>query len=87
MFQTDQQDVAEYAGEATNPDGTPYSYYVLIDGVTTRGFEIEAAGAINERWNASFGPIVLIASSYRALNAARPGSRLRLPRSKATWRL
>ena len=55
IFQTNQKDVAEYAGEATNPDGTPYSYYQLIDGTTTRGFEIEAAGAINERWNASFG--------------------------------
>ena len=32
-----------------------YSYYRLIDGTTTRGFELEAAGAINERWNASFG--------------------------------
>lgn len=55
IFQTDQRDVAEYAGDATNPDGTPYSYYTLIDGTTTRGFEVEAAGAINDRWNASFG--------------------------------
>lgn len=55
VFQTDQKDVAEWAGEAEYPDGTPYSYYVLIDGITTRGFEIEAAGAINERWNASIG--------------------------------
>ena len=30
-------------------------YYALIDGTTTRGFELEAAGAINERWNVSFG--------------------------------
>jgi outer-membrane receptor for ferric coprogen and ferric-rhodotorulic acid len=55
VFQTDQKDVAEYAGEATNPDGTPYSYYALIDGITTRGFELEAPGAISERWNASLG--------------------------------
>ena len=31
------------------------SVYELIDGTTTRGFEIEAAGAISERWNASLG--------------------------------
>jgi outer membrane receptor for ferric coprogen and ferric-rhodotorulic acid len=55
VFQTDQRDVAEYAGEGVNPDGTPYSYYDLVDGITTRGFELEAAGAITERWNASFG--------------------------------
>lgn len=55
VFQTDQRDVAEYAGDATTPDGTPYSYYELIDGTTTRGFEVEAAGAINDRWNASLG--------------------------------
>lgn len=55
VFQTDQKDVAEYVGDAVAPDGTPYSYYELIDGTTTRGFELEAAGAINERWNMSFG--------------------------------
>ncbi len=55
VFQTDQRDVAEYAGDAVAPDGTPYSYYELIDGTTTRGFEVEAAGAINDRWNVSFG--------------------------------
>lgn len=55
VFQTDQKDVAEYAGDAVNPDGTPYSYYKLIDGATTRGFELEVAGAINDRWNASLG--------------------------------
>ena len=55
VFQTDQKDVAQYAGEAVGPNGQTYSYYRLIDGTTTRGFEVEAAGAINERWNASFG--------------------------------
>ncbi|MBP7001464.1 TonB-dependent siderophore receptor [Amaricoccus sp.] len=55
VFQTNQKDVAEWAGEAIAPDGAPYSYYELIDGTTTRGFELEAAGAINARWNASFG--------------------------------
>ncbi len=37
------------------PTARPPHYYGLIDGTTTRGFELEAAGAINERWNASFG--------------------------------
>ncbi len=55
VFQTDQKDVAQYAGEAVGPNGQAYSWYELIDGTTTRGFELEAAGAINERWNASFG--------------------------------
>ena len=55
VFQTDKKDVAVVAGEATNPDGTPYTYYKLGDGNTTSGFEVEAAGAINDRWNASFG--------------------------------
>lgn len=54
-FQTQQKDVAEYAGEVINPDGTQRSYYEVVEGTTTRGFEIEAAGAISERWNASLG--------------------------------
>ena len=37
------------------PEQNALRYYELIDGTTTRGFELEAAGAINERWNASFG--------------------------------
>ena len=52
------------ASEATNPDGTPHSDYVLIDGITTRGFELEAAGAINERWNASLGYTYAYSEDY-----------------------
>jgi len=55
IFQTDQKDVAEWAGTVENPDGSLRDYYALIDGTITRGFELEAAGAINERWNASLG--------------------------------
>lgn len=52
IFQTDQKDVAQYVEyiEAENR-----SVYESIDGTTTRGFEVEVAGAINDRWNASAG--------------------------------
>ncbi|PZQ50856.1 MAG: TonB-dependent siderophore receptor [Rhodovulum sulfidophilum] len=52
VFQTDQRDVAEYV--SFDP-ATGRSVYAMIDGTTTRGFELEAAGALSERWNASFG--------------------------------
>lgn len=52
IFQTDQKDVADYVEyiEAENR-----SVYRSIDGTTTRGFEMEVAGAINDRWNVSGG--------------------------------
>ncbi|WP_199258848.1 TonB-dependent siderophore receptor [Paracoccus binzhouensis] len=52
IFQTDQKDVANYLyfDEVLNR-----SIYESIDGTTTRGFELEAAGAINDRWNVSAG--------------------------------
>jgi outer membrane receptor for ferric coprogen and ferric-rhodotorulic acid len=52
VFQTDQQDVANYVDFIEEENR---SVYESIEGTTTRGFEIEAAGAINERWNASLG--------------------------------
>jgi len=52
VFQTEQKDVAEYVAYI---EEERRSVYELIDGVTTQGFEVEAAGAINEQWNASFG--------------------------------
>ena len=52
VFQTEQKDVAEYVAYI---EEERRSVYELIDGMTTRGFEVEAAGAINEQWNASFG--------------------------------
>jgi outer membrane receptor for ferric coprogen and ferric-rhodotorulic acid len=55
VFQTNQEDVAEYQYTIEEPNGTFRDVYGVIDGTTTRGFELEAAGAINERWNASFG--------------------------------
>ncbi|RDD73056.1 TonB-dependent siderophore receptor [Paracoccus versutus] len=52
IFQTDQKDVARYV--TWIPDENR-SVYESIDGTTTRGFELEAAGAINDRWNVSAG--------------------------------
>lgn len=55
LFRTDQKDVAEFVDQYTDPSGRVHNVYRSIDGTTTQGFELEAAGAINERWNASFG--------------------------------
>ena len=52
IFQTNQKDVANYV------DWLPLenrSVYESIDGTKTRGFELELAGAINDRWNISAG--------------------------------
>ncbi|KGJ12177.1 TonB-dependent siderophore receptor [Paracoccus versutus] len=52
IFKTDQKDVANWVGY----DETRLrDIYESIDGTTTRGFELEAAGAINDRWNVSAG--------------------------------
>ena len=52
VFQTDQRDVGEWvAYDAV----AGRDVYRLIDGTRTRGFELEAAGALTERWNASLG--------------------------------
>lgn len=52
IFQTDQKDVADYLywDETLNR-----GVYRNIDGTKTRGFELEAAGAITDRWNVSGG--------------------------------
>ncbi|WP_313350909.1 TonB-dependent siderophore receptor [Paracoccus sp. (in: a-proteobacteria)] len=52
VFYTKQKDVAQYVEyiEAENR-----SVYESIEGTQTRGFELEAAGAINDRWNVSGG--------------------------------
>ena len=52
VFQTDQKDYANYVGFIEEENR---SVYESIDGTTTRGFEIEAAGALSDRWNASLG--------------------------------
>ncbi len=52
VFQTDQKDVAQYVD--FDPEENR-SIYELIDGTKTQGFELEFAGAINDRWNASLG--------------------------------
>ena len=52
IFQTDQKDVAQYLYWIPEENR---SVYESIDGTTTRGFEMEAAGAINDRWNVSAG--------------------------------
>lgn len=52
IFQTDQKDVASYVSWVPEENR---SIYESIDGTTTRGFELEVAGAIDERWNISAG--------------------------------
>lgn len=52
IFQTDQRNVAQYLYWIPEENR---SVYTSIDGTTTRGFELEAAGAINDRWNISAG--------------------------------
>lgn len=52
VFQTDQKDYAQYV--AWIPEENR-SIYESIDGTRTRGFELETAGAITERWNISAG--------------------------------
>ncbi len=55
VFQTDQENVPEYVDQYTDPAGRVHTIYRSIEGTTTRGLELEAAGAISERWNVSFG--------------------------------
>ncbi|HMQ92284.1 MAG TPA: TonB-dependent siderophore receptor [Amaricoccus sp.] len=52
VFWTEQRDVANYLYTIEAEDR---SVYESIEGTTTRGFELEMAGAINERWNVSGG--------------------------------
>ncbi|MFT4012612.1 MAG: TonB-dependent siderophore receptor [Paracoccus sp. (in: a-proteobacteria)] len=52
IFQTDQKDVADYLYWL--PDENR-SVYQSIEGTKTRGFEVEVAGAVNDRWNVSAG--------------------------------
>ncbi len=52
IFQTDQKDVASYVDWIPEENR---SIYESIDGTKTRGFEIEVAGAITDRWNVSAG--------------------------------
>lgn len=52
IFQTDQRDVAEYVDWIPEENR---SVYQSIDGTKTRGFEMELAGALSDRWNLSAG--------------------------------
>ncbi|PZQ48966.1 MAG: TonB-dependent siderophore receptor [Rhodovulum sulfidophilum] len=52
VFQTNQKDVALWVGDIPEENR---SVYEQVDGVDTRGFELELAGAITDRWNASLG--------------------------------
>lgn len=52
VFQTNQKDVAKYVEWIPTENR---SVYTSIDGITTRGFEVEAAGQITDRWNVSAG--------------------------------
>ncbi|MGB7403397.1 MAG: TonB-dependent siderophore receptor [Arcobacter sp.] len=51
LFKTEKENVAEEAGKRANGD----SYYRAIDGVTSKGFEVEVSGDINETINTSIG--------------------------------
>lgn len=52
IFQTEQKDVAKYVKYIEDENR---SVYESIDGTTTRGFELEAAGAISDRLEVSAG--------------------------------
>jgi outer-membrane receptor for ferric coprogen and ferric-rhodotorulic acid len=52
IFETAQKDVARYVDWIPEENR---SVYETIDGATTRGFEIELAGALSDRWNLSGG--------------------------------
>lgn len=52
IFQTDQKDVAHYLYWVPEENRAVYE---SIEGITTRGFEAEVAGAVNDRWNVSAG--------------------------------
>ncbi|SMG55625.1 TonB-dependent siderophore receptor [Paracoccus sp. J56] len=52
IFQTNQKDVANWVG---NDETDLHAIYESIDGTRTRGFEVELAGAISDRWNISGG--------------------------------
>ncbi|SBT18527.1 Ferric-pseudobactin BN7/BN8 receptor precursor [Marinomonas gallaica] len=52
IFHTDQKDVTD---QLYYDDELGRSVYDTIDGTTTQGFEIEAAGSINDHWKASLG--------------------------------
>ncbi|AGT08609.1 TonB-dependent siderophore receptor [Paracoccus aminophilus] len=52
IFQTNQKNVPNYVDWIAEENRAVYE---SIDGTKTRGFELEAAGAINDRWNVSGG--------------------------------
>src|SRR5690606_8692384 len=52
IFQTNQKDLANWVG---NDETDLHAIYESIDGTRTRGFEVELAGAISDRWNISGG--------------------------------
>lgn len=52
VFQTNQKDVANYV---SYDQTQARSIYESIDGTKTQGFEIEAAGAVTDRWKVSLG--------------------------------
>lgn len=52
IFQTDQKDVPEFVDYI---EAEQRAIYRSIPGTTTRGFELEAAGALTDRWNVSAG--------------------------------
>ncbi|KOQ22651.1 TonB-dependent outer membrane receptor [Achromobacter xylosoxidans] len=52
VFQTNQKDVAEYAGfDAARNE----SWYEMLDDTRTRGFELELAGEVSPGWNLFLG--------------------------------
>lgn len=56
LFRIEQDNLAEVAGIIIPPGGgLPQNYYVPVDGVTSKGFEVEVTGSPVEGWNINFG--------------------------------
>ena len=54
VFQTQQNNVAEEAGTIFI-DGLATKYYRSVDGVESKGFELELDGKLTDKWDMSFG--------------------------------
>jgi outer membrane receptor for ferric coprogen and ferric-rhodotorulic acid len=74
LFDTRQDNVAEADVGNTLPDGMTQAYYA-VDGTRSRGVELELAGDLSERWNASLG-----ASYFNLEGPAGEDLRTALPR-------
>lgn len=55
VFEMQQDNVAKSIGMVTDPDGTRRTAYESVDGVLSRGVELEVAGAITPDWQIQAG--------------------------------